>query len=276
MRREPWLLLAPGLTLLALAFFLPVGQLLVLGVLVEQPDGGTAFGLAHYARFFADSYYTGVAERTFRLSLIITALTLAIGVPLAYVMARAGGRLRFWLIVLTILPLMTSVVIRTFGWLVILGRGGLLSDLLQLFGLSATSTSLMHSETAIVIAMVQVLLPFMALTVMGVMARIDPQLEEAARCMGAGFFAVLRTVVLPLSLPGLVSGSLLVFALSISSFITPTLVGGVRLPVLAGSIYQQIAGSFDWNFAAALSTMLLAAALAIIVPYAMILRRREA
>lgn len=275
MRREPWLLLTPGLVLLALAFFLPVGQLLVLGVLVEQPDGGTALGLAHYARFFADSYYMGVAERTFRLSLIITALTLAIGVPLAYVMARAGGRLRFWLIVLTILPLMTSVVIRTFGWLVILGRGGLLSDLLQLFGLSATSTSLMHTETAIVIAMVQVLLPFMALTVMGVMARIDPQLEEAARCMGAGFFGVLRTVVLPLSLPGLVSGSLLVFALSISSFITPTLVGGVRLPVLAGSIYQQIAGSFDWHFAAALSTMLLAAALAIIVPYAMILRRRE-
>lgn len=261
---ETLVLVTPATALLFGAFLFPVGQVLVLSLVPPVPGQSV---LANFARFFVDDYYLLVAWRTLRLSLIITLATAILGFPLAYVMARAGPRLRFWLLILTVLPLMTSVVIRTFGWIILLGRGGVVADIAEALGLAGRSFTLLHTETGIVLAMVQVLLPFMTITVLGVMNGIPGPLEEAARTMGAGFWRTLRHVVLPLSLPGLVSGSLLVFALSISSFITPNLVGGVRLPVLAGAIYQQATSTLDWNFAAAQSVLLLAAVLALILPY---------
>lgn len=267
--REPALLITPGLIFLTMAFFFPALNMLSLSVVHPTTDSLT---LEHYAKFFSDGYYASVAFRTIRLSVLITATCVLIGFPLALIISRSPGWVRSLLIMLVILPLMTSVVIRTFGWLVILGPGGLLSWLLQSTGLSDKQISLMHTESGIVIAMVQVLLPFQVLTVLGSLNRIGSDLEEASRVMGAGFYQTIRLVSLPLAVPGIVSGSLLVFALSISSFITPSLVGGVRLPVMAGSIYQQVTGSFDWGFAAALSVMLLGATLALILPY-MVLSR---
>lgn len=270
--REPAALLSPGLFFLLLAFFFPAFQLLVQSFLTfgEEP---TRFTLEHYAKAVVDDFYAGVALRTFRLALIITGLCLLIGFPLSVIIARSGPVLRTSLIVLIILPLMTSVVIRTFGWLVILGPGGVLSWTLQNLGLIDRSVSLMHTETGIVIAMVQVLLPFLVLTTLGSLGQIPPSLEEASRVMGAGFFRSIYHVTLPLSVPGLASGSLLVFALSISSFITPSLVGGVRLQVMAGSIYQQMTGSFDWGFGAALSVILLVATLLLVIPYMVLTSR---
>ncbi|MCI5076686.1 ABC transporter permease [Oricola sp.] len=270
--REPALLLSPGLLFLLLAFFFPAIQLLAQSFLTVGAEAGR-FTLEHYAKVVVDDFYAGVALRTFRLALIITALCLLIGFPLAVVMSRAGPTLRTILIVLIILPLMTSVVIRTFGWLVILGPGGVLSWTLQQLGLIERSMSLMHTETGVVLAMVQVLLPFLVLTTLGSIGQIPASLEEASRTMGAGFFGSIYHVTLPLSVPGLASGSLLVFALSISSFITPSLVGGVRLQVMAGSIYQQMTGSFDWGFGAALSVILLVITLMLIVPYMVITSR---
>ena len=270
MKREPILLLAPGVLALALAFLLPIGEVLWLAV----HDRAGAWSLESFGRFFVDAYYPFVAERTVRLSLIITLVTAIIGVPLAYLMHRATSRVRMILIVLIVLPLMTSVVVRTFGWLVILGRNGLLARMLEPLGLAAPGFSLMHTETGIVVAMVQVLLPFLVLTVLAAIGRIERSLEEAARTCGASFYATLRHVVLPLARPGIVSGSLLVLALSLSSFVTPTLVGGVRLPVLAGAIYQQVTGTLDWNFAAAQATLLRGRALAVIVPSARLARAK--
>lgn len=264
--REPAALLSPGLAFLVAAFMFPAVHLLAQSLLTPGPDPGR-FTLEHYAKFVVDDFYLGVALRTFRLSLLITAICLVLGFPLAIIMARTSHLVRTGLIVLIVLPLMTSVVIRTFGWLVILGPGGLLSWSLESLGLIDRQLSLMHTETGIVVAMVQVLLPFLVLTTLGSLNQIPPAIDEAARVMGAGFFRSIRHVTLPMSLPGLVSGSLLVFALSISSFITPSLVGGVRLPVMAGSIYQQMTGSFDWGFGAALSVILLAATLIVIIPY---------
>lgn len=268
-RRESLALLAPGLVVLVVAFLFPVGTILVTSVAGE--DGPT---LAHFAKFFVDDYYLLVAWRTLRLALAITLVTAAIGVPIALIMRGAGRALRFAILMMVILPLMTSVVIRTFGWLVVLGNGGLLASLLAPLGFTGRSAVLMHTETGIVIAMAQVLLPFMVLTVLGVLQGIPRDLEEASRTMGAGFWGVQRLVVLPLALPGIVSGGLIVFALSISSFITPSLVGGVRLPVMAGSIYQSIGGSFDWPFAAAQSVLLLAATLLLVIPAARLGRGR--
>lgn len=268
--REAWVLVGPGLALLIGGFLFPVGQILILSVM--PPEAGMPFW-ANFARFFEDAYYLRVAERTLRLSVIITIATIALGFPLAYVMARVGPGLRLALLILTVLPLMTSVVIRTFGWIVLLSRGGPVTDLLTWLGLADRGFALLYTETGIVLAMVQVLLPFMTITILGVIASIHPNLEEAARTMGCGFWRTLRHVVLPLSVPGIVSGSLLVFALSISSFVTPSLVGGVRLPVLAWSIYQQATSTLDWHFAAAQSVMLLLAVMLIVLPYLALMRR---
>ena len=262
-RAENTLLVLPGLLLLALAFFVPIAQMLLLSISGE--DGLT---FEHFARFLGDPYYLGVLWRTVRLSLIITVLCVLLGFPLAYIMAHVGPRTRLWLIVLVILPLMTSVVIRTFGWMVLLSRSGLLPELLRSMGLVGRSYAIMQTELAIVIGMVQVLLPFMTLSILGVVTRIDTRLEEAARTMGCSFFSAVRTVVLPLAIPGIVAGSLLVFTLSASSFITPNLLGGSRIQVLAASIYRSVTQTLDWNFAAAQAVILFVGVLLILVPYA--------
>ncbi len=269
-RTENLLLAVPGLLLLALAFLWPIGRMLVLSV--SGPDGPT---LVHFTRFLGDPYYLGILWRTVRLSLIITAVCAAIGFPLAYIMARVGPRLRLWLVVLVILPLMTSVVVRTFGWMVLLSRSGLVPEILRDLGLAGRSFALMKTEAAIVIGMVQVLLPFMTLSVLGVLGRIDTRLEEAARTMGCSFLQAVRTVVLPLSVPGLVAGSLLVFTLSASSFVTPNLLGGSRVQVLAASIYQSVTQTLDWPFAAAQAVILFLGILLLLVPYVQLTARRD-
>ena len=272
-KSEPFFLVSPGLFFLILAFFMPALHMLSLSFIAPENEGG-GLTLAHYAKFFKDSYYVVIAQRTFRLSLFITTICLIMGFPLALIIKRSRPWLRTGLILLVILPLMTSVVIRTFGWLVILGPGGMLSWVLQSLRIIDDQISLMHTEIGIVIAMVHVLLPFMVLTILGSLKRIGSDLEEAGRVMGANFLRTIWHINLPLAMPGLVSGSLLVFALSISSFITPSLVGGVRIPMMAGSIYQQVAGSFDWGFAAALSVLLLGVTLTLIVPYMNIFRSK--
>ena len=158
--REPAILIGPGLVFLLLAFFFPALHMLGLSLI---GDTGDALTLEHYAKLVRDDFYLGVASRTFRLALVITVACLVIGFPLAVIINRAGAGMRAALIIMVVLPLMTSVVIRTFGWLVILGPGGVLSWVLQWSGLIDRQISLMHTEAGIVIAMVQVLLPFLVL-----------------------------------------------------------------------------------------------------------------
>lgn len=262
--RNDLILSAPGLLLLSFGFLIPVAGILLLGV----RDANGAWTWAHLVRFLTDPFYLGIGWRTVKLSLLITAICIIAGVPLAYIMARGSPRLRLWLIICITLPLMTSVVVRTFGWMVILGRGGLVPQALYTLGLVKRNYTLMHTEVAIVVGMVQVLFPFMVLSILGVVVRIDPRLEEAARVMGCSFMQSLRLVVLPLAVPGIIAGSLLVFTLSASYFITPSLLGGSRLPVLASSIYETATKTLDWQFAAAQSIILLIGVLLLLIPYA--------
>ncbi|MDQ0393029.1 ABC transporter permease [Labrys monachus] len=269
-RTENLLLALPGLLLLAVAFFVPIARMLALSV--SGPDGVT---LDHFARFLSDPFYLGVLWRTVRLAAVITLICALIGFPFAYIMARVGPRLRLWMVIAVILPLMTSVVIRTFGWMVLLGRSGLVPRILRDLGLADRGFGLMQTETAIVIGMVQVLLPFMTLSILGVISRLDRRLEEAARTMGCSFAATIRTVVLPLAMPGIVAGSLLVFTLSASSFVTPNLLGGTRIQVLAASIYKSVTQTLDWPFAAAQAVILFAGVLLVLIPYAKMTARRD-
>lgn len=267
--RNDLIISAPGLLLLGFGFLIPVTGILVLGL--RDADGG--WTAVHLLRFLTDPFYLGIAWRTVKLSLVITAICIITGVPLAYIMARGSPRLRLWLIICITLPLMTSVVVRTFGWMVILGRGGVIPDLMNKIGLVNRNYTLMHTETAIVAGMVQVLFPFMVLSILGVVLRIDQRLEEAARVMGCSFLEALRLVILPLAIPGIIAGSLLVFTLSASYFITPSLLGGARLPVLAGSIYESATRTMEWHFAAAQSIILLLGVLVLLIPYARLSRR---
>jgi putative spermidine/putrescine transport system permease protein len=260
---EDWAIAAPGLLLLCLGFLIPVGSIMILGI--QNPDG--SFTTEHITRFVTDTHYLNVSWRTIKLSFLITVICAVVGFPFAYIMARARPRMRLWLIILITLPLMTSVVVRTFGWMVLLGRGGLVPQTLYALGFVRRNYSLMHTEIAIVIGMIQILFPFMVLSILGVISRIDVRLEEASRVMGCTFLESVRRVVLPLSAPGIIAGSLLVFTLSASYFITPSLLGGARLPVLAGSIYETATKSQEWPFAAAQSLILFVGVLLLLIPY---------
>ncbi len=269
-RRENLLLVVPGLALLVLAFLVPIFQMLALSV--QGADGPT---LEHFRRFLGDSFYLSVLRRTIAVSLIVTVICASVGIPLAYIMARASERLRLALIVMVILPLMISVVVRTFGWMVLLSRSGLIPQMLRDLGLAERNFAIMHTEAAVVIGLAQVLMPFMVLSILGVMMRIDRQLEEAARTMGCSFLQTLRAVVLPLSMPGVLAGSVLVFTLAASSFVTPNLLGGPRVQVLAASIYRSVTQTLDWPFAAAQAVILFTGVLLVLIPYMWLVGRNS-
>ncbi|RUQ06038.1 MULTISPECIES: ABC transporter permease [Microbacterium] len=253
-RKEPWLLLLPAIVLLALAFVTPVAGMLLMSV--QSPAGG--FTLDNFTRLFASEYHLQAALRSLRLGVIQTVITLIIAVPLSYIMARAGSKVRSFLLIVVILPLMTSVVVRTFGWVVLMGPSGLMMQIPGAEFLVGGTQGFLGTETGVVIAMVQVLLPFAVLSILGVISGIRPQLEEASRTLGAGFWRTLRHVVLPLSVPGIVAGASLVFVLSVSSFITPRFIGGSQIPVFAQTIYVDATTNLDWAFAAAQAVLLFA------------------
>ena len=253
-RKEPWLLLLPAIVLLALAFLTPVAGMLLMSV--QSPAGG--FTLENFTRLFASEYHLQAALRSLRLGVIQTVITLVIAIPLSYIMARAGSKVRSFLLIVVILPLMTSVVVRTFGWVVLMGPAGLMMQIPGAEFLVGGTQGFLGTETGVVIAMVQVLLPFAVLSILGVISGIKPQLEEASRTLGAGFWRTLRHVVLPLSVPGIVAGASLVFVLSVSSFITPRFIGGSQIPVFAQTIYVDATTNLDWAFAAAQAVLLFA------------------
>jgi ABC-type spermidine/putrescine transport system permease subunit I len=177
-----------------------------------------------------------------------------LGYPLAYCLARARPRWQAVGLFLLIMPLMVSAVIRVFGWIVILGRKGLLNQALLALGLEPVK--LLYSETAVVIGLVNIFVPFMVLPIMASIELISPSLEEAAQNLGASWYRMFGRVILPLSLPGLISGCLLVYSLSISAFVTPALMGNPRERMVGQQIYDEVLVSFNWPGAASLSLTL--------------------
>jgi putative spermidine/putrescine transport system permease protein len=195
--------------------------------------------------------------RTLRLGLLCTVICAFLGYPVAYFLARAERRVAMIGLFLLVTPLMVSAVIRTFGWLVILGRRGLINSALDAIGLDRLP--LLYNETAVVIGLVNVFLPFMVLPLMASIERINPALEEAARNLGASWLETFRRVIFPLSRPGLISGCLLVYSAAISAFVIPVLMGGARVRVVGRLIYDQLLISYQWPSASAIATLLVIA-----------------
>ena len=215
----------------------------------------------NYAKLW-DPYYLGLFLRTMRMALVTTVICAVLGYPVAYALARARPVAMALGLFLLVMPLMVSTVIRVFGWIVILGRNGLVNDALALLGLG--EVRLLYTETAVVIGLVNIFMPFMVLPIMAAIERIPPNLEEAASNLGASWFQMFRKVILPMSYPGLISGALLVYSVSLSAFVTPVLMGGARLRVIGSQIYDEVLVSFNWPGASSLALVTIAATLVLV------------
>jgi putative spermidine/putrescine transport system permease protein len=223
---------------------------------------GARFTLANYAAVFSDPFYFLIIRRTLATASWILALSLLIGYPVAYVIARLPPAKRMLVMLLLLFPLMVSNVVRAYGWVAILGRRGVINTTLGDLGLVDAPLSLLYSTQAIVIGLLTILLPYMVISIANTLASMDVRYQEAAQSLGAGPVRTFVHVTLPLSAPGVTSGLLLVFLLTLSAYVTITLIGGPRTKLLVSLIYDNVV-SFQWPQAAALAFVLLALALVV-------------
>ncbi|MCC6205745.1 MAG: ABC transporter permease [Hyphomicrobiales bacterium] len=260
-----WLILA-GLPLVLFAIFyvVPVLQLFWLSLSRFDPSVGIipAVDPGYFISFLGDGYYLGILGRTILISLATTLVTAILAYPLATYLLAARGWRQTGLVIVLVLPLVTSSIVVSYGWLILLGQKGLVNQIVT--GLGFEPLQLMYTDTGIVIGLTHVLLVFMTLSVAASMQGIDANLSRAARSLGASPWTAFRKIVFPLTLPGLRTGCLLVFSLSMSAYATPVLIGGPRRKVLSFLIYQQSSGLLNWPFAAAMAVILLASTLGIV------------
>lgn len=253
-----------------LAFFLvPLALVLRLSFFGFSPTSGIvpALGLANYVKVFTDPYYLGIFVRTARISLLVTALTLLLGYPEAYYLTRIRGRAKALVLVAVLSPLIVSAITRTFGWFILLAPNGLVNGAIVGLRLADGPVKLIYSETGIVIGLTHVLVPFMVLSIYASLQRRNPALVSAAQTLGAGPARAFLAVTLPLSLPGIVAGSVVVFTLSMSAFVTPAILGGTRVRVVAYLIYEEFLLSLNWPFGAALALLLVLITMVVVLGY---------
>ena len=263
-------LIWPALLLFALFFVLPFAVLGVMSLLSGNPVNAPAVNLTlrHFQRFFSDDLYLEALWATLRIGLLTTLSALLLGYPLAHLLARARSRVGHALLLMAVIaPMLTGIVVRTFAWMTLLQDRGVINTTLIALGVTREPLKLMYNEFGTIVALTHIYVPFMVLTLAGVIGRVDERLEEAARSLGATRWQAFREVTLPLSLPGILAGSLLVFALSISAYVTPFLMGGTDVLTLPMLIYQQVSSSFNPNFAGALGVILLAVSLVLVIAY---------
>lgn len=254
----------PWLAVPLLAFFMMFVALPIVMLLVASTSGPDGITLMHFKRFFTDGLSVPVLGRTLVLGLATAGVALVLGYPLALLFVSASPRVQRVLILLIVLPLLTSAVVRTFAWVVILGRQGLVNETLIWLGVIGAPIPLLYTEPVLILTLAQIELPLMALPLISALTLIDPRLKEASTALGAGRWRTLFLVVVPLSLPGVIAGVLLVFAAACGALVTQSIVGGGRLLFMPMYIYQQGMQGQNWPFAAAISLMLLVSVLAVV------------
>jgi putative spermidine/putrescine transport system permease protein len=253
--------LAMPLALFFMVFFLaPLAILLFVSLHTDETM--KAFGFTQYAKFLLDPFSLGVLGNTLWIGVEVTFLCLILGLPLAWVYVRVPGWAQAILILVILLPLLTSVVVRTFSWIVILGRQGIVNSALSAIGVIDQPLKLLYTQTGMVVALAQVQMPLMVLPLITALSRIDPNLLDASVALGAGRWRTFRKVILPLTLPGIIAGCLLTYAAAMTAFITQTLVGGGQMLFMPMYIYQQSSTLNNWPFAAAISIIFLCAVMA--------------
>ena len=256
-------LVGPATVLVALGLLIPAAILFrySLNRFVPGHFMVDALTVENYVKFFTDPYYTAVLGRTVRVACITTLLCLLMGLPLAYVLARTRTRWKNLLIMAVVLPLFVGNAVRAAGWMVAFGSRGLLNATLIGAGAIATPIELMFTETAVIVGITAVNLPFMVLTLQSVIEGIDRSVEEAAYNLGAGPVAMTRRVLLPLALPGLLAGTILTAILAMNAYATPVLLGGPRFQMMGPLVFGQFVQQNNWPFGGAIAFILMAATL---------------
>jgi putative spermidine/putrescine transport system permease protein len=249
-----------------LVFFITPLFLLVFVSLHADPEM-KRFGFDQFRRFLSDPFSLNVLGRTLLVGAETTALCLLLGFPLAWLYIRSPGWLRGVMILIILLPLLTSVVVRTFAWIVILGRLGIVNSALMSLGLIDAPLRLLYSEGGLVVALAQVHMPLMVLPLITALSRVDPNLADASAALGAGAWRTFMRITVPLTLAGIIAGCLLTYCMSLTAFITQTLVGGGQMLLMPGYIYQEVAAVQNWPFAAAISVIFLVAVLAAVTVF---------
>lgn len=245
---------APAVITFLIVFAVPMALIFKLGVSTE--DG--AFSLANFVAIAGDEYYQEIFARTFKLAALVTIVAVVIGVFEGYYLNSLSGRIRMLVLMAILGPLFVSVVVRTLGWQIILGNNGPVSYVLQVVGLAKGPADLLYGELAIFIGLLHMVLPYMILNIWTALMSYDDKTEKAARSLGAGSGTVFFKIVLPQIMPGVLSGALTVFALSMSAFATPALLGGRTTKVVATAVYDEFLSTFNWNLGASIAIILLA------------------
>ena len=266
-RGRAWLLLTPALALLVVAFLVPVGMMVPTSFRPYVPLVGITGGFTatHYVKLVTDLYYLEIIARTLVLGLTVTLLTLVIGYPVAFFLARTTSRWRPWLTILVVFPLLLNLVVRTFGWIALLAQNGLVNQALQALGLVEAPVKLLFNFAGLLIGLTHIFLPFMVLVLIGAIQAIPRDVEDAARVLGASWLATFVRVTLPLSAPGILSGGILVFVLTISALVTPRLLGGPTYRVMSTLIFDEFLQRLNWPAGSAQALLLTALVLLLIL-----------
>ncbi len=262
--RWAWALLTPPLAVALIFFVCPLLYLFYVSLHAASPSElyGDALTLRNYTALLGDSFYLTIIQRTLGTATAILGLCLLIGYPVAYFVARLPSRRRMIVLLLLLFPLMVSNVVRAYGWVAILGRRGVINTGLRDLGVIDVPLDLLYSTNAVVVGLMTILLPYIVISIANTLSRLDPRYEEAAQALGTGPIRTFLHVTLPLSTPGVASGMLLVLLLTLSAYVTITLLGGPRSKLLVSMIYDSVV-AFQWPRAAAIAFILLAIALAL-------------
>ena len=271
MRADGWSLLAlPAVVFLGVFFLVPLVAMSLRSV--TDPPGA---GLANYDQFFAEAAYVRILMNTFWIALLATVACLVVGYPFAYLMTIVPGRFAGLLLIAVLLPFWSSLLVRTFAWQVLLRDTGVINRFLLDLGVINEPLTLIRTTGGVIVGMSHILLPFMVLPLYAVMRRIDPEFGRAAANLGASPMAAFLRVFVPLSLPGVLAGCLLVFILALGFYITPALLGGLRDQMISQLIVQQIQQRLDWGFGTAMSVLLVGITLVILFVASRAIRLRD-
>lgn len=258
-RLAPWFLSAPGLIVFCIMLIFPLGLTAVLSFRVFDGMFGVqeAFTINNYLEVILDPYYHEIFLRTGLMSLGVTLLCILIGIPETLILSRMKSSWKSFFLVIILAPLLISVVVRTLGWSILLGTNGLINDTLLFLGIVDEPVTLLFTMTGLIIALTHVMVPFMVISVWASLQKLDPQIENAGLSLGAKPSVVVRRIIFPQILPGVLSGSIIVFAMSASAFATPALLGGRRLKVVATAAYDEFLSTLNWPLGAAIAVVLL-------------------
>jgi putative spermidine/putrescine transport system permease protein len=272
-------LLAPATIFIAISLFAPLAILLRYSLNDFVPETKTmveALTAANYAKFFTDTYYMAALGTTVKVALLVTAVCLVVGFPLAYVVARTQSRWKHLLIIAIVLPLFVGNSVRAAGWMVVFGNKGFFNASLMGLGLISRPFEIMFTEKAVIIGIIAVNLPFMVLSLQSVIEGIDRAVEEAAFSLGAPPATMFRRVLWPLALPGVLGGTILTFILAMNAYATPFLLGGPLFKMMAPVIYNEFTQKTNWPFGGAIAFILMTVTLSLTLVANLIFQRRAA